>query len=1097
VIGQNGGNGGSYSEAEFAYKIGVLAGSADSGKIAVTGSELDSLGIGATNAINTANEGFESLELTASGTNIINTLAAYDLENLTIKGSAGALTIGPVATGVENTTYGTGGIDIGDGIGIRSIDASAFTGTLSIDIGAAVSGHIDPANSGAWFYTNIKGGTGSDLFWTHEEITGKSTALHDIIDGTGTGNTLLTYANIKQDSYSDTATDDIAEIKNIQTLRVLKDNTIIDLNAFDANLATVIVRDEDTTGTNEFTLKNVGTAMATGGQIYINHPISGGGDTTLKLFTKDASGTTDTVAISVQNDRNKDFEFNYVLNIDGNEDLATQKLIDAQKIENVTVNDLDTETNTVVFTKATEHTGTVTLTGGSTGTDYTVESSLIATTVDAHTDLSNLRLNVGKADQTISLGHGDDILTFSKINSLNASDIVTDNGGTDTVRAAFSADVSGQIHFTGIENFHVVAISNTTIDMTSAGTISEFAVLSDKATNGDTDKSPKTQEPFNLIGVDTTDTITLTNTSLSSINFFGDNDTDDVKNHQTQAQVFNGVKLSSNSSSIKTVDININSSLDAEDGALSYSLGALEVQGFTSTGNTINITVGDENVDYCLTTITSLDSDLAQNINVSAVWDVDLGIITGNATNNSLVAFDSTAVGGHVTAEIRSLKTAATVSLGDGGNTIDASASAGLTAFFTSGTGEDYIIGTAHDDDIQTSSGNDTILGGNGNDNINAGDGNDMIQQLGTGSNTIAFSSGHSEFAAINRNTGVDIITGGSWINTFTLGEGGKGTAGMIFVDRTGDDFTADDFLAWVAVGDGADVNLKWDKLGFTSSNAVITGGTTYYNNAGAAAGTNNVDMIIDSAGASPTIAGQAGNDVLLGWNFGTNYSINGGSGNDGIVAMGGNDTVTGGTGADFIVIEDTGIYSGSASPARDIVVFSDGDSTATSIDKVIGFDNGSYTGATFTQVDVLDLPSNVVAGNSTNNYVNETLHLDFVDGIISFTDDVLGSMQVSSKVDPDNLHLISLSDAISYASSILTNGPVNGATAAFQYDYSGDLVSDEMILVQDATTGTNNTVVELVGVSNYGSSFGTANGLESLATITTAASLAGYIYIA
>ena len=152
---------------------------------------------------------------------------------------------------------------------------------------------------------------------------------------------------------------------------------------------------------------------------------------TVRVRLADASGTDDTVAIRVENERNTETQFNYTLNFDG-------QASGVNAIENVTIVDADTEDNNVTLTAAQEHTGTVTLSGGRAGDDYTVLSTLNAGVIEASEQLSNLRLSVGDAvapittiTQDIRLGAGDDILTFVNINDFDTTDSITDAGGNE------------------------------------------------------------------------------------------------------------------------------------------------------------------------------------------------------------------------------------------------------------------------------------------------------------------------------------------------------------------------------------------------------------------------------------------------------------------------------------------------------------------------------------------------------------------------------------------------------------------------------------------------------------------------------------------
>ncbi len=121
-----------------------------------------------------------------------------------------------------------------------------------------------------------------------------------------------------------------------------------------------------------------------------------------------------------------------------------------------------------------EATGTVILDGGKAGQTYTVTTKLVAKTVDASAQASDLRLTVGNlndgtgVDQTIKLGTGNDILTFNDLDSLNAKDTITDAGGVDTLRAAFSKNVDGALNLADIEALHIVATENVTLDLAKA-----------------------------------------------------------------------------------------------------------------------------------------------------------------------------------------------------------------------------------------------------------------------------------------------------------------------------------------------------------------------------------------------------------------------------------------------------------------------------------------------------------------------------------------------------------------------------------------------------------------------------------------------------
>ena len=79
--------------------------------------------------------------------------------------------------------------------------------------------------------------------------------------------------------------------------------------------------------------------------------------------------------------------------------------------------------------------------------------------------------------QDIRLGAGDDILTFVNINDFDTTDSISDAGGNDTVRAAFSADSA--LTLTGIEDLHIIANQNVTLGMANAD-VQNLVILADR-----------------------------------------------------------------------------------------------------------------------------------------------------------------------------------------------------------------------------------------------------------------------------------------------------------------------------------------------------------------------------------------------------------------------------------------------------------------------------------------------------------------------------------------------------------------------------------------------------------------------------------------
>jgi Ca2+-binding RTX toxin-like protein len=241
-------------------------------------------------------------------------------------------------------------------------------------------------------------------------------------------------------------------------------------------------------------------------------------------------------------------------------------------------------------------------------------------------------------------------------------------------------------------------------------------------------------------------------------------------------------------------------------------------------------------------------------------------------------------------------------------------------------TGNETITGSAGDDVIDGGTGNDILSGGDGDDQLIGGGGIDSLNG-GLGRDT-------ADFAAVTGALNVDLaaqtvsgatvtiasienVIGGTAGDTLSGGAGSNvitGGGGNDVIDgRGGDDVlsggdgadilrggTGDDVLTGGAGvdsfdgGDGIDIADYSDRsaaLTLSMTGSAIDGGTeTYVDIEGLTGGSGN-DTITGGAGAD-RLAGGGGNDSLVG-----------GLGNDRLEGGGGNDSFTGGDGNDTIVL--------------------------------------------------------------------------------------------------------------------------------------------------------------------------------------------------
>lgn len=1020
----------------FQYKTGVLNGAAD-----VAALELNDVLANAVRQTSRANvEGFETINLTVANGVDINALSVNDMENLNITGSGDLTIVNLTATANEYDAFAAGGIANPGSIGLRTVNAADFTGNLNVDVSAALGGFVDPTNSGAQAHTVITGGSGNDKFWTNAGVAATSATNRDQINGGAGANTLVVVGgNIVGN----------AAITNIQALE-LRDQAggmTVDFDAFDASLASVLLRDESA-GNTTFTLNDLGADLASGGNIVLRHGITGHGAQTVAVNLK-ADTANDTVAITVENDRNTDTTFNYT--IDADVPTPTGKVDADQGVENVTINDNDTETNVVTLTSAAEHKGTVTLTGGVAGQSYTVASTLVAKTVDAAAQKSNLVLTVGKEDQAIKLGSGDDRLTFDGLDTFNGSDAITDIGGTDTVRAAFSKDVTGTPELAGIENLHIVATANSTLDLAKGTDLTQLVLMSNEAVN-------ENNEVFSagiaLGQVNLTDVITLKNTKLSEVNFFGDEDAVVAGTTVATNQNFNGLTLENNTGDAVAVKVGAplqNLTNLAGAGITNYNLGQLTTHGVKDLSIVVSNEVANKGTT---TTIANIwDRDLV-NLTLTATGNVNVGTVTGNTVNSNIKSVNASAVGGNTTATVKALGDSAVVTLAAGNDVFNALGSAGNNVTIQAGEGNNTITGTAQSDYIYSGAGRDVIDANRGNNTVKSGAGDDTVSAL-NGSNTVDLGSGKADKVTFNYDT-----VGQQNLATNVVA--GSGTSASINFDNNNDG-TVDTVFGF-AVGDGAEASIKFTGITFDATASTLNGRSAFVQTADSAitAGTtvgvegaqSNLIVLTGTTAQTNAIAGGSAADVVLDLRSGAAdagaYNVSTGAGNDAIVIAQTNTgahTITGGTGADRVVL--------SAAAGVDTVVLAEGDSTASAWDVITNFKTATdkLDLSSFTTGSAAKLTSTAWADLAADGDALAVLVAVAVTGEVTIGLSGGGNAVIGKDV--------SVASVISY---LAANSTTVNDTFFFQYDSNGSGAidgADNVVFFQNLGT---DLVVELVG---------------------------------
>lgn len=371
---------------EFSYSAGTLAGEN------TVSLEVDNVQVGALNigqntsgiaARGVSTQGYENITLNSTGA--ANAIGTFNIPMDT--GTAGVLTItgdtdlmlGGVAdavntannalTEVENLHVVGTGVQLA-GSRIATIDASALAGNFTIvldnilDVGKA-------GTSGVNQDVSVIGGNGDDTFVLYDVVqTG------DSIDGGAGGNDTLLF-------YSGSALDSLAA--NIDNASMFADGSIADN---DGNLGRISADFDNLPDVTSVTVRNISSDVDVAG--FGDGVLENAADGPVNFFLTDltetqATGITalhsttlnnqiqnttinaavasdtadDTLGITLSDGTNTDPRFNFTV--------VTTLVGNSSTIENVTLTDSDTESNSIELTNYATHTGTITISGGEAG----------------------------------------------------------------------------------------------------------------------------------------------------------------------------------------------------------------------------------------------------------------------------------------------------------------------------------------------------------------------------------------------------------------------------------------------------------------------------------------------------------------------------------------------------------------------------------------------------------------------------------------------------------------------------------------------------------------------------------------------------------
>ncbi|MBX3639711.1 MAG: hypothetical protein KF888_04240 [Nitrosomonas sp.] len=480
---------------EFSYTAGALAGENEA-TLEVDNVQLGWLNIGQNTSgiggIGVGVQGYENLTLNSTGApNAIGTLnIPMDTGTtgaLTITGDTD-LTLGAVMNAVnannnalvevENLHVAGTGVQLAGGR-IATIDASALQGNLTIvldnilDVGKA-------GTSGVNQDVSVIGGAGDDTFVLYDVVqTG------DSITGGEGNDTLLFYSGSGLNSLAGGIENasmfgdgSIAGGELEADFDNLPDVTAVTLRNISTELAAnggFSDPGSDLDGILEnvandpvsFTLTNLTETQATG--ITVQHATTANNQIQNTIVNAAVKNNTanDTLGITLNDGTNVDprFNFSIVTALPGN----------SSTIENITLADDDTESNSVELTNFAAHTGTITITGGEAGDFFNLDVDTagadVAGDLDGGTNTGGPNADAGEVQQGLlgldtdgtdvdaTGGHFYDLSGVNTQVRLGAAVIDASASAADIIlRVSTNAasDVGAQTITTGTGNDHVI-----------------------------------------------------------------------------------------------------------------------------------------------------------------------------------------------------------------------------------------------------------------------------------------------------------------------------------------------------------------------------------------------------------------------------------------------------------------------------------------------------------------------------------------------------------------------------------------------------------------------------------------------------------------
>jgi len=970
----------------------------------VTTGDASVLGTLVTDGVATLNvSGTQDLEITAD--------LADDITTVDASGLDGGLTVVMGAGADNGETAADGTTDIVDltittGSGDDNIDASAVVAAveMSINLGdgddtlTLAAEALDSADDGATVGDVLNGGDGTDT------LVGEIALVDGIAALTGVSGFEVLEISDDANGADLIVADVSADIKRVDLSEKIGGDASI---TFDTGSYTVGLNAEDALDGHKLTVAAGGDGTAD--TLTIVNMLSDKGDIG-NAGSIDASGGFETVTIDTGDYGDNDAEAQTLTDVTLDAD-ATLKIVGT--------NDLDlTGAVIAAVVDASGMSGSLTIDadddtdvihGGSGDDDITTGTG----TADAGGVL--VRANAGddqvtgdSGDDTIYGGDGDDTL-----DAADGDNQIYGDAGDDEITGGTGDDV-----LAGGDGDDTIDASDGGADSVTGGTGNDKITVDD-LTDQTIDGGAGIDTLVLTTAIDKTNAADLARvTSIEAISVADDQDMSFFSGSTIQAVTITAAAVISEAgSAVATLNVDIDG--DAElSRAADTSSDSLTINALTeNTGNTI--TVDNEEA----LTIVALEDD------GETTTEVDTTLVAYDLTKLTLVdgtkftiAFDKNGDGDNTGTKLATID--ATGISSDAGIDIDASGSTvGVTftvaategdVVLTTGTGADNLNASGVTGDVTFTSGkgNDTLIGGAGGDDLNGGEGADSLVggagaddlDGGAGSDTLSGGAGDDTYKG---DTGVDwfYVTAG----TDTVSDLGGGTVKV-----------ADVLI--VSSGATAEVTVSSN---YTASANTSNAGTVEMT---LAAAITKVDLSLATGSKGYTVTSDTGGDTtyIIGSKFNDVIDLAAATSKDGT-------SVHGGTGADTITLgaaDDTVMYT---------AVESETGLSATTIDSIDAFTTGA---------DILKLG---VAGIDTAGADTNFVEADYTGAGLTDKKEFAAALAAANTALED-LATTSAGDA-NYAFIINDNGAADGDAYLF-IDSDLDGVADAAIKLVGLETG-------------------------------------------